>query len=77
MIVIFDVLACVLMMDDDGDNDYVCMWCEPAAQTREASVGGSGEHRPPRRRISGGSQASLCPRKFCFFIFQTTVSNYQ
>ena len=50
------------MIDKTIFNDYVYV-CEPASQTREASVGGSGEHRPPRRRISGGSQASLCPRK--------------
>lgn len=33
-------------------------------QTREARLGGSGEHRPPRRRLGGRSQAAVRPRKF-------------
>lgn len=38
-----------------------------AAQTREARDRGCGEHRPPRRRLGGRSQASLRPCKLSFF----------
>ena len=38
-----------------------------AAQTREARDWGCSEHRPPRRRLGGRSQASLRPCKLSLF----------